>query len=216
MSENIMWNYLTRQEEKILLRTVAEVKQLWARRDRAWIDLLIRTGIRVGTLRMLTLEDAQNALNTGYLVLRPEIVKRGVNRATGKKQKKPHPIFLTKKARAAIKELVEIRRELGIPMEPDGFLLVSRKSQVFNGSVPVTVRGLELAFKKWIEKADIKGNITPHGLRHTLGRRIMDESTADDPIGIVQAVLDHKHRSTSGIYAGPTKEQVEQSLRETS
>lgn len=200
----VMYNYLTRSEETRLIKTVREVADLYAQRDLWWIVLSITTGIRVGSLTQLTVADAIAALEGKHLHLRGQITKGGVE----------HDVFTVDRARKALRQLLKIRRELGLPPDPDGFLLVNRKTCVYRGKRPVSVRSLQQAFRRWAHRCGLDRRITVHGLRHTRGRRIMDESTATDPVGIVQAVLGHKNRATTAIYTKPTKEQVENALRE--
>ncbi|MCW8829971.1 MAG: tyrosine-type recombinase/integrase, partial [Gammaproteobacteria bacterium] len=48
----------------------------------------------------------------------------------------------------------------------------------------------------------------PHFFRHTCGQRIMERSTAVNPLQVVQAALGHSDIKNTAIYTRPTREQL--------
>lgn len=196
----IFRRYFTVEEERQLFRAIGQLADIHARRDLAWMRLLRQTGIRVQTLSGLNVHDAKEALRTHYLVLRPEITKR---QRGGK-------VFMTQHARRALKTLLQIRRELGCPEAPDEPLIVSRKHQ------RMSIRSYQDRMRHWCKHAGLTVNGSPHWLRHTLAKRLMKQSTADDPRGVVQGVLNHASISSTAIYTQPDKEEIEQAMEEVS
>lgn len=192
--------YFTEAEERQLFRTVGNVVDIHARRDYAWMRLLRQTGIRVETLAGLNVHDAQDALASKYLDLRPEITKG--NRG-GR-------IFITRKARAAFKDLLAIHREMGHGMATDSPLIFSRKHR------RMSVRSFEARTRHWCNMAGLEDSGTPHWFRHTLAKRIMKNSTAEDPRGVVQVALTHASINSTAVYTLPDKEDVERAMEEAS
>lgn len=190
--------YLTEGEEKQLFKHLASSSSIYARRDLAWMKLLRQTGIRVGALNGLNVHDARQALATDYLELRPEIMKRNQG----------HTVHVTKKARQALKDLLKIRKEMGYADSPDEPLICSRKHQ------RMSVRSFEARTRHWCEQAGLNVRATPHWFRHSLGKRIVSNSTARDPRGIVQSILGHKSASSTDCYLRADRSDVEKAMKE--
>lgn len=192
--------YFTVQEERQLFRTLAQLSDIYARRDLAWMKLLRQTGIRVETLAGLNVHDARQAISTKYLELRPEITKRGQG---GR-------VFVTAKAKAALRALLKIRREMGYADAPDEPLVYSRKHK------RMSIRSYESRTRHWCQMAGLDIDASPHWFRHTLAKRIMKNSTADDPRGVVQVALGHASITSTSVYTQPDKEDIERAMEEAS
>lgn len=162
--------------------------------------VLRQTGIRIGTLAGLTVADAKEGLRTGFLYLRPAIQKR----------RQGHSVHVTKKARVALKDLLKVRREMGYAENPDQALIMSRNHR------PMSVRSFQARMRKWCDEAGLHVTATPHWFRHTLAKRLVAQSTAVDPLGIVQSALGHRSRNSTGVYAMPDREAVAEALEECS
>jgi len=192
--------YLTVTEERQLLRTVAKPQDLLSRRDLAWMRLLRHTGIRVGALAGLTVLDARQALKQGQLYSRPEISKG----------EQAYDVYLNKKARAALTDLLRIRREQGHPDNPDAPLVMSRNHR------GLSIRSFEARMQIWVRAAGLDVHASPHWWRHTLCKRLLANSTARDPLGIVQAALGHRSRTSTSVYTLPDREEIAQAMEEAS
>lgn len=190
--------YFTQSEERKLFATVKRDSTIEARRDYAWMQLLRHTGIRVGTLSLLNVLDAKEALEGGDLVLRAEITKR----------KQGGQVFLTVKAKAALRELLKIRSKQGWPDSPDAPLIYSRNRS------RMSIRSYEARTRYWCKAAGLKVRGTPHWFRHTLAKRIMQNSTATDPLGVVSSVLGHASISSTTFYTRPDREEIERAMEE--
>lgn len=194
--------YLTPPEERQLLNAVKRCGDPIARRDYAMFRLLRSTGIRVGSLVGLTVADARGALRAHRLDLRDEICKG----------RRGYEVYASKRARAALRDLLKVRRELGHPEIDEGPLLVGRKSH--STGAGMSVRAVQMRFAYWRDQAGLSVEVSPHWMRHTLAVNVMRRSTAQDPRGVVQGALGHRDISSTGIYTRALREDVEQALEE--
>lgn len=192
--------YFTIQEERQLFSALSKLSDIHARRDHAWMRLLRQTGIRIETLAGLNVLDAREALASKYLELRPEITKRNQG---GR-------VFLTRKARQALRDLLKIRREMGYGEGADEPLIYSRNHR------RMSIRSYESRTRYWCRHAGLDVAGTPHWFRHTLAKRIMATSTAGDPRGVVQAALGHASIASTSVYTMPDKEDIERAMEEAS
>jgi len=190
--------YFTESEEKQLFAEVKSRAGALAARDYAWMCLFRATGMRVGALSQLTVGHAKAALASGYLDLQSDIQKKGVE----------HRIFVTKSCGKALRALLKVRREMGYPEISDGGLIMSRNHK------PMSIRSYQARMNYWCKKADMTIKATPHWFRHTVGKRIMKNSTAQDPRGVAQGVLGHISGRSTFIYTQPDKEDIEMAMRE--
>lgn len=198
--EPVFVRYLSEAEEKRLFDHVGALRDLLARRDHAWMRLLRHTGIRIGAVAGLTVDDAREALRDQYLPLDPEHAKR----------RKGGRVFCNDEARKALRDLLAIRREQGHPEIGAQPLIMSRNHR------GLSVRSFQARMALWCRAAGLDVQATPHWFRHTLAKRIMRRSSARNPLHIVQGVLGHASPSTSLVYAGPDREEMEQAMQEAS
>jgi len=192
-------HYLTEDEQKTLLGTVKRYTDVLARRDYAWIRLLRDTGFRITEFSLITVNTALVSLQTGYIYI-PREHRKG--------KKRDHSKLVTEPVRAALLDLLDIRREMGYLDDGDVPLVMSRKH------VGMSVRAFQHRLAQWARDAGIQGNVSPHWMRHTRGMNIMRRTQAKDPRGIVQVELGHSTISSTGVYTGVTREDLEQALRE--
>jgi site-specific recombinase XerC len=189
--------YFTEEEQKLLLSTAGKLRDVIARRDSAWMRLLINTGFRIKEFSLLSVETALMALKVDYIHI-PREHRKG--------QKRHHDKLVTQPVREALIELLEIRREMGYT--DTGPLVMSRK----HGAM--TIRAYQQRVAYWAKVAGIPGNCSPHWFRHTRAMNIMRRSTSNDPRGIVQAELGHLNISSSSIYTEISREQLASELQE--
>lgn len=190
--------YLKVTEEKQLLAHVGGLQDVLARRDHAWMRFLRHTGVRVQAFSRLYAWDARQALKTHHLELP----------ATIQKQAQAHRIYCSTEARKALRELLRIRCEMGYPDIPDMPLVLSRNHR------RMSVRSYQARMRHWCRAAGLDVEASPHWFRHTLAKRLIMQSTARDPLGVVQAVLGHSSRTSTGIYTLPDRDDIEQALEE--
>ena len=195
---NTFNRYLTQAEERTLFKHVRQFACVLARRDHAWMRLARNTGLRVGTMAGLTVLDARQALATGYLAIRSDIAKR----------KQAHTVHLNKAAARALRDLLSIRREMRHAESDDAPLIVSRNHR------GLSVRSFQARMSKWVRGAGLPVAATPHWFRHTLAMRLMRNSTAQDPRGVVQGVLGHRRIDSTAVYTRPSREDLAFALDE--
>jgi site-specific recombinase XerC len=190
--------YLTDDEVRRLLSTIAATAGELARRDHAWVRLLLATGIRVGTLALLTLDDARIAIETHTLTIRDEAAKG----------ERGYEIHASTKARDALRDLLRVRKQFEAAPNCDALVLART-------GYAMSVRNYQQRLREWTAKAGIRG-ASPHWLRHTLAKRVMKRSEASDPLAIVQVALGHRRRHTTTIYALPDREDIERAMEAAS
>ena len=145
-------------------------------RDKAMLELLYATGIRVSELVSLKVEDVN--LSVGFLVCRDEHRERTI--PFGKEAGQALAVYLE-----------SARREL----------LKGRESQwLFTNcsGQAMSRQGFWKIIKYYGEKAGIQSDITPHALRHSFAAHLL-RSGAD--IHAVQAMLGHSDMATTQVYA---------------
>lgn len=193
--------YLNEAEERRLFSYINQFRaDLYARRDLAMMQLLRQTGIRVGSCAGLSCADARDALSAERLVLRPQISKRG----------RGYSVHLNRKAKAALRELLKCRREMGHNEDPDAALIMSRHSR------GISIRSIQDRCRKWCLAAGLPAGISPHWLRHTLAKRIVQRSTSSNPVAIVQRTLGHSSISSAAVYTMPDREEIEAAVEAAS
>lgn len=186
--------YLTRREEKLLLAHIAKHEGLYARRDHAWIRVMRQTGLRLGSLRGLTVRDAQAGLASGALRAAAEHAKghRGYDVPVKHKA-----------ARDALQDALRVRRAMRLPEDPDAPLFCSR----LGGAM--AERTFQQRMQMWRQSAGLDIACSPHWMRHTYGKRLYAMTEHRDPQAVVQALLGHASRNSTVVYTLPDREDLE-------
>ncbi len=166
-----------------LLLDQPETSDLKGMRDKAMLEVLYATGIRVTELISLKVEDIN--LSSEYI------------KCT--KGKRTRVIPLGSQAIEALKIYMEKGREAMIltPEEDAFFVNCSGK--------PMTRQGFWKIMKYYSKKAGIEEDITPHMLRHSFAAHLI-ENGAD--LQSVQEMLGHSDISTTQIYAKINKNKL--------
>lgn len=145
-------------------------------RDKAMLELLYATGIRVTELITLKLSDVN--LSMGYIVCRDASKERIIP-------------FGTEAKKALIRYLEEAREGMKESQESE-ILFVNCSGQAMSR------QGFWKLIKYYAKKAGITADITPHTLRHSFAAHLV-ENGAD--LKSVQEMLGHSDISTTQIYA---------------
>ncbi|HZT23976.1 MAG TPA: tyrosine recombinase [Verrucomicrobiae bacterium] len=166
---------LTNEEIEKLLRCpgTASPEDL---RDYAILELAYASGLRLSELKNLRLE--QLHLDAGFLT----VVGKG---------NKERAVPVGQKAVEALKRYLESARPRLVTPQSPANVFLTRRGTAF---APVT---LWLRIKKWIQRAGISRNITPHMLRHSFATHLL-ENGAD--LRVIQELLGHAQISTTEIY----------------
>lgn len=202
----MLHRYLTPGEQQQLIKAAAKSSDILARRDAAWLNALLLSGLRINEFSLITLGDGLAALRTKYLFIPKERRKGG---------KLDHRVFITAPLASALRTLVGIRAEMtGDDLaHVDDPLIISRQSH--DASRPMSVRSFELRFKHWAKVAGLPADASPHWLRHSRAMNIMRNSQAKDPRGIAKEALGHASIASTGVYTGVLREELEQALTQT-
>lgn len=189
--EAVMRRYLTEQEQAQLLGKIRQFASVEARRDHAWISLMLATGCRVGEFSRLTFKQARIAVASNWLCI-PKAHRKG--------KQLDHALPATAPVRESLQGLMRIAREMGGDDADDAPLVLSQRCQA------MSVRGYQFRFTLWCKACGL--DASPHWLRHSRAMNIMRRSTSNDPRGIVQGALGQKCISSTGIYTRVSKEQL--------
>jgi integrase/recombinase XerD len=155
-----------------------------ALRDRAMLEILYATGLRVSELVTLKCDDLQ--LEPGYLT------------AFGKRSKQ-RIVPLGEAALTAVKSYLEQARPRLEKGQGSPFLFLNR-----SGS-GLTRQGFWKIIKRRAREAGITQHISPHMMRHSFATHLL-ENGAD--LRSVQAMLGHADISTTQIYTHVTRERL--------
>jgi len=159
-------------------------------RDRAILELLFSTGLRVSELVKLNVDDVN--LNTGEFT----VVGKG---------RKVRVVYLSESAKRWLAKYLSTRSDEFSPL----FIRYSGKkmdpNDVDGESLRLTARSVQRLVKKYTLRAGISVDATPHTLRHTYATGLL-RSGAD--LRSVQELLGHSNVSTTQIYTHVTNKQL--------
>lgn len=173
---------LTGQEVELLLEQ-PECNDLKGYRDRAMLELLYATGIRVSELISLNLSD----LN----------ISGGFIKCINGTRDRIIPLYST--AVKALNEYVNVARPKLIENASEQALFVN-----VNGE-RMTRQGFWKIVKHYQQKAQITKQITPHTLRHSFATHLL-ENGAD--LRSIQEMLGHADISSTQIYTHLVKQRI--------
>ena len=150
-------------------------------RDRAILELLFSTGLRVSELC---------SLDTDLDLSRDSFPIRG-------KGDKVRVVFLSDVAKEAIRKYLKARKDMNEAL----FASVPRSRNVKKPPTRLTPRSIELLIKTYAAKAGITKKVTPHIMRHSFATDLLSNG-AD--IRSVQQLLGHASINTTQIYTHVT------------
>jgi len=175
--------YLSVDEAKRLLNSIAESDRKLAARDHAMFSLLLGTGIRLGSLVALNVGDLNLAEGTVTI------------KAKGGREE---TVFLN----ARLCKL--LARYIKAVSAADGTSLFRSR----NGG-RLGPRQVQLRLKYWLKAAGIAKPLSVHCLRHSFATRLYSLS---GDLHLVQRALGHRHITTTEIYVKVEDEALRKAL----
>ncbi|WP_370621855.1 tyrosine recombinase XerC [Bacillus sp. JCM 19034] len=184
-AEQKLPNFLYEEEMMQLFETVSGDKPL-DQRDRALLELLYATGIRVSECSQLLVEHIDFTIGTVYIL--------------GKGRKERY----TPVGSFALDALYTYIQ--------DGRTKLANKSTVANPFLFLNFRGGKLSdrsirtiIQKRMDQTATQKKLRPHDIRHSFATHLLNNG-AD--LRVVQELLGHEHLSTTQIYTHVTKERL--------
>jgi len=144
-------------------------------RDRAWLELLYASGLRISELVGIDLDD---------LELRSRLLKvRG-------KGAKERIVPFGSKAEEAIRAWVAVRKELALDDEERPLFVNHRGARI-------TARSVRRLFEGYVRRASLHSGVSPHTLRHSFATHLLN---AGADLRSIQELLGHASLSTTQKY----------------
>ncbi|MDP2651325.1 MAG: tyrosine-type recombinase/integrase [bacterium] len=171
---------LITQSELSRLLAAPEGDDIKASRDRAILEMLFSTGLRVSELCSLTRD---MDLSSGELSIRG-------------KGGKVRVVFISDKALEALRRYLSARKDMSDAL----FVQVGKEIRDKEHS-PLARRSVERIVKHYAVKAGISKKVTPHVMRHMFATDLLSNG-AD--LRAVQMLLGHANISTTQIYTHVT------------
>ena len=144
-------------------------------RDRAWLELLYASGLRISELVRIDLDD---------LELRARLVK------VHGKGSKERIVPFGSKAEEALRAYFNIRGELAHDVEEQAVFVNYRGERI-------TTRSIRRLFDGYLRDASLRAGISPHTLRHSFATHLL---TAGADLRGIQELLGHASLSTTQKY----------------
>lgn len=168
---------ISTEDMERLLSEPAREQTPKALRDRALLEVLYATGLRVTELVSLNVDDV-NLASATVRVIRP-------------KDKRERLVPVHQRALEPLQDYVERGRVQLLRDPNEAALFLNHRGR------RLTRQGLWLIVKHYVREIGIIEDVTPHTLRHTFAAHLLD-SRAD--LEYVQELLGHANISTTQIY----------------
>ena len=170
-------------EVRKMLSAIHSSRAAFAKRDLVMFSLLLGTGMRLGSLVSVRVNDVD--LKERYIRIK---AKGGVE----------HKVYFNSSLCGRLRTYIT-----ALGLEPEDPLLPSR-----NGG-HLSSRQVQLRFKHWLRAADIDSKYSVHSLRHTFAMNLY-RKTGD--LRLVQTALGHKRITTTEIYARTDARRLKRAL----
>jgi integrase/recombinase XerD len=169
---------ISQEDMERLLREPAREDTPKALRDRALLEVLYATGLRVTELVSLNVEDV-NLASATVRVVHP-------------KDNRDRLVPVHARALEPLRDYLERGRVQLLRDPEERALFLNHRGQ------RLTRQGLWLIVKHYVREVGIKEDVTPHTLRHTFAAHLLNQKAE---LEYVQELLGHANISTTQVYA---------------
>lgn len=176
--------FLYPKEVEALL--AAPNKDVLGMRDKAILELLYATGMRVSEMVSLKVHDLN--MGSNYIIVFGKGSRERV-------------VFFGRKAAYAIDLYLKKSRPF---LQKD---MACERLFLNKNGTPLSDRSVRRIVDKYVKKVSLKQNISPHSLRHSFATHMLDNG-AD--LKTVQELLGHVSLSTTQIYTHVTKDRLKE------
>lgn len=174
------------QIEKLLAGP--DSKTITGLRDRAILETLFSTGLRVAELVALDRKHLAGAQN-----------KKDFEMGIIGKGSYPRTIYFSERALEAIKKYLDARED------NDAGLFIRFRGPTNKDSARLTTRAVELLVQKYAKKSGISLLATPHTLRHSFATDLLNQGV---DLRTVQEFLGHRNIATTQVYTHVTSKRL--------
>lgn len=171
--------------EKLLAAPNQEKNDIISMRDKAILELLFSTGLRVAELTNLKRRQVN--------LKKEEFPVRG-------KGDKLRIVFLSPRALETLKKYLSARTD-----NSEAMFVKHNHPLAIDDNSPLTPRSIERLIKKYALLAGVSNKITPHTLRHTMATDLL---AAGADLRSVQEILGHASITTTQIYTHITNRRL--------
>ena len=165
------------ESEVVRLLSAPDISSIWGLRDRAILEMLYSTGMRVG--EMVALDSRQVDFISEVIVVRG-------------KGKKERLVPVGQIALAVLEQYLKVRKTARASLgRSDKALFVNRFG------TRMSARSVERMLNKYLKQTGLSQKVTPHTLRHSFATHLLNRG-AD--LRSVQELLGHSSLTTTQIY----------------
>ena len=176
---------------RLLIEQPSKLSTPEAKRDRAMLELLYASGMRVSELVSLNLGDVD--IENGYV------------RCLGKGSKE-RVIPIYEQAALAVKEYINETRPQLVHNDDEKALFLNPRGE------RLTRQGFWQKLKEYAKSANLESDVTPHTLRHSFATHMLSGG-AD--LRSVQELLGHANISTTQVYTHLTTEHIRRTYEQS-
>jgi len=176
---------------RLLLEQPTKQDTLEAKRDKAMLELLYASGMRVSELVALNLGDVNT--NNNFV------------RCFGK-GKKERLIPIYERASRSVKEYIDETRSKMTRNKSENALFLNPRGE------RLTRQGFWQKLKEYARSANLEGKISPHTLRHSFATHMLSGGAN---LRSVQELLGHANISTTQVYTHLTSDQIRRTYEQS-
>jgi site-specific recombinase XerD len=176
---------LISSDELKRLMSAPNQKTLEGKRDKAIVELLFSTGLRISELTGLSIDDVE--------LTQKELFVRG-------KSDQVRTVLLSAAAKRYLNKYLQKRNDLNDAL----FIRYGRKAND-GGDLRLSARAVQRLLKKYAAQAGITRKVTPHIIRHSFATDLL-QNGAD--LRSVQVLLGHSSIATTQVYTNVTHAQL--------